>query len=61
MSVEAKSPLDANAPEAIVKSYSKIPEPGAVSRIVAVVDAKLADYNEPLLILTSSTDDEILS
>jgi len=40
--------LDAN-----VKSYSKIPDDGAVSRIVAVVDAKLAETKEPLEILTS--------
>ena len=48
--------LDAN-----VKSYSKIPELGAVSRIVAVVDAKLAEIKEPLEILTSIRLDEILS
>jgi hypothetical protein len=40
---EANVPDDAITLEASVKSYSKIPELGAVSRIVAVVDAKLAE------------------
>ena len=39
-------------PEAISKSYSKTPESGAVSSIVAAAAAKLADSSEPLLITT---------
>ena len=58
---EANVPDDEITLDASVKSYSKIPELGSVSRIVTVSDDKSADFSEPLVILTSIRLDEILS